>query len=182
MPKKNTTQSFQHHELPHVATATLMYATSYPKELNNAMRHVSSLFGDSMSGWTMEKIRWQHSLMCYGFNSMTSSTNMRSPPICVIVGTVGPTALDAAKQDVQACFDEHCGAITQEQLDTAHERIKGEVAVRTDYTSDIHALVHGHLVGGEKPTIVVEKPSLEDSAPSNGRALAMALPTSARHS
>ena len=80
----------------------------------------------------------------------------------MIVGTVGPTALDAAKQDVQACFDEHCGAITQEQLDTAHERIKGEVAVRTDYTSDIHALVHGHLVGGEKPTIEVEKPSLED--------------------
>lgn len=153
---------WEHKELSSIATATVMYAVSFPKEKKRAMEFVMNMFGDSMSGWTMQKVRWEECEQCYGINGQTVSTNTFSPPLAVLVGTVGAEALERAKMDVQTTIHEHAGRITQEQLDTTFARIEGEMVVKHDYADDIHSIVHSDLVAGNKPTLEVTKPSLKE--------------------
>jgi hypothetical protein len=126
------------------------------------MEHFINMMGDSMSGFTMQRVRWQNGRQCYGINGQTVSTNATSSPLAVIIGTVGMSALENAKVDMQQVFAEHVGRITQDQLDVTHERMCGERNVKTDYAGDIHGLVHANLVAGKNPTLAIEKPSLRD--------------------
>lgn len=155
-------EGWEHKELSSIATATVMYAVSFPKEKKRAMEFVMNMFGDSMSGWTMQKVRWEECEQCYGINGQTVSTNTFSPPLAVLVGTVGAEALERAKVDVQATIHQHAGKITQEQLDTTFARMEGEMVVKHDYADDIHSIVHSDLVSGNKPTLEVTKPSLKE--------------------
>lgn len=155
-------KGWQHKELSNIATATIMYAVSFPREQKKAMEFAMNMFGDSMSGWTMQRVRWENCEQCYGINGQTVSTNVNSPPIAVLVGTVGAEALERAKVDVQQVIDEHAGHITQKQLDTAFARMKGEMTVSQDYAERIHANVHADLVSGNVPTLEITKPSLKE--------------------
>lgn len=159
---KKTNERFQRRELSNIATSTIMYAVSFPKHLKTPMSYAMNMMGDSMAGWTMRKVRWEDAQQCYGINGQVVSTNAKSQPLAVLVGTVGADALEKAKSDIQWCFDNHCGKITQEELDTAHQRMVGERIVKTDFAENIHGLVHSNLVAGEDPTLELTKPSLAE--------------------
>jgi predicted Zn-dependent peptidase len=159
---KQAAKGWKTKSLGAIASATIMYAVSFPKDKLNAMEHFINMMGDSMSGFTMQRVRWQNGRQCYGINGQTVSTNATSSPLAVVIGTVGMSALENAKVDMQQVFAEHVGRVTQDQLDVTHERMCGERNVKTDYAGDIHGLVHANLVAGKNPTLAIEKPSLRD--------------------
>jgi len=158
---KTPPEEFQSRSLNNIATATVMYAVSFPKKQLNEMKFVINMFSDSMSGWTMQKVRWEECEQCYGINGQVVSTNMKSPPLAIMIGTVGSEALERAKVDIQNTIHDHAGKITQEQLDMAFDRMAGEMTVKGDYTDDIHGFVHADLVSGNNPSLQITKPSLK---------------------
>ena len=160
--RKSANERLQRKNMNNIATATIMMAVSFPKHMKNAMTHVMSHFGDSMSGLLMQKIRWIDALRSYGINSVVVGTNATSDPLAVVVGTVGSSVLEDAQKDIDYVFENNVGKLTQKNLDTTHQRMVGERAVKGDFSSDLHEIVHGKLVEGENPTLDIPKPTLEE--------------------